>query len=61
MANPKRRHSKARRDRRRTHDSLSRTGTSTCDSCGEVKLPHRVCPSCGEYRGREVIEVEDGF
>lgn len=59
MANPKRRHSKARRDKRRTHDALSRPGTSVCANCGEVKLAHRVCPSCGQYRGRDVIEVED--
>ncbi|MEE8526028.1 MAG: 50S ribosomal protein L32, partial [Thermoanaerobaculia bacterium] len=43
----------------RTHDALRRTGTSLCDNCGEVKLPHRVCASCGHYRGREVIEVEE--
>ena len=56
MANPKRRHSKARRDKRRAHDFLSRPGTSECPNCGEAKLPHRVCASCGYYRGREVIE-----
>lgn len=56
MANPKRRHSKARRDRRRAHDFLSRPGVSICTNCGEAKLPHRVCKSCGYYRGREVIE-----
>lgn len=61
MANPKRRHSKARRDKRRAHDALRRPGTSTCDNCGETKLPHRVCASCGQYRGREVVEVEDSF
>ena len=56
MPNPKRRHSKARRDKRRTHDALSRPSGSLCASCGEVKIPHRACPSCGEYRGREVID-----
>lgn len=59
MANPKRRHSKARRDRRRAHDALSRPATSVCPNCGESKIPHRACPSCGQYRGRDVIEVED--
>lgn len=56
MPNPKRRHSKARRDRRRAHDALDRPAKSICPNCGEVKLPHRACPSCGEYRGRTVIE-----
>jgi large subunit ribosomal protein L32 len=59
MPNPKRRHSKARRDRRRAHDALSRPATSVCPNCGESKIPHRACPSCGQYRGRDVIEVED--
>ncbi len=59
MANPKRRHSKARRDKRRAHDGLARPGTSICPNCGEVKLPHRACKSCGHYRDREVIEGAD--
>lgn len=59
MANPKRRHSKSRRDKRRAHHALSKPATAACDNCGEPKLPHRVCPSCGTYRGRDVIEVED--
>jgi large subunit ribosomal protein L32 len=56
MPNPKRRHSKARRDRRRAHDALAQPPKSVCPSCGEVKLPHRACAACGEYRNREVIE-----
>lgn len=61
MPNPKRRHSSARRDKRRAHDALERPTASTCDNCGESKLPHRVCPHCGHYRGREVMEVEETF
>jgi large subunit ribosomal protein L32 len=56
MPNPKRRHSKARRDKRRAHDALARPATSTCPNCGEAKMPHRACPKCGHYRGRQVIE-----
>lgn len=59
MANPKRRHSQARRDKRRAHDALRRPPSSVCEHCGETKLPHRVCPHCGHYRGREVMEVEE--
>ena len=61
MANPKRRHSKSRRDKRRTHDFLAKPASSTCPNCGESKLPHRVCASCGHYRGRDVVEVKDSF
>jgi large subunit ribosomal protein L32 len=59
MPNPKRRHSKARRDKRRAHDALEHPAMSTCPSCGEVKLPHRACPSCGTYRGRQIIEGKE--
>lgn len=58
MANPKRRLSKARRNRRRAHDALAKPTSSTCSNCGEVKLPHRACKHCGYYKDREVIEVE---
>ena len=56
MPNPKRRHSKARRDRRRAHDALPQPASSKCENCGEIKIPHRACPSCGQYRGRQIIE-----
>ena len=59
MPNPKRRQSKARRDKRRAHDALARPATSTCPNCGEVKLPHRACSHCGYYRGRQVVEVKE--
>ncbi len=59
MANPKRRHSKARRDKRRAHDALTPPASSVCSECGERKLPHRVCRQCGSYRGRDVIETGD--
>ena len=32
--------------------------TSPCPLCGAPKLPHRVCPNCGFYKNREVIETE---
>ena len=61
MPNPKRRHSSARRDRCRAHDALARPGVSLCPNCGEVKLLHRACGNCGQYRGREVTAPKEGF
>jgi len=55
---PKRKISKARRDRRRAHDALKAKNLVTCSNCGESRLPHTVCPNCGFYKGREVISVE---
>lgn len=59
MPNPKRRTSKARRDRRRSHHALDQPATSTCPNCHETKLAHRVCPHCGFYRGKQVAAVEE--
>lgn len=55
---PKRKISKGRRDRRRTHDSLKSPHLVVCTNCGEKHLPHYVCPNCGHYAGREIIEIE---
>ncbi len=55
---PKRKHSSGRRDRRRAHDALQSIQLVQCSNCGEMRLPHTVCPSCGHYQKREVIEVE---
>lgn len=55
---PKRKHSKGRRDRRRAHDALQGTNLTTCPNCSQMRLPHTVCPNCGHYKGREVVEVE---
>ncbi|MEE9221247.1 MAG: 50S ribosomal protein L32 [candidate division NC10 bacterium] len=56
MGLPKRRHSNARTRKRRAHDALSVPAFTVCPQCRERKLPHRVCPSCGTYRGREVVK-----
>ena len=61
MPNPKRRHSKARRDKRRSHDALTPPSTSICDNCGEAKLSHRACGNCGYYNKRLVIEVKENL
>ncbi|HAG51911.1 MAG: 50S ribosomal protein L32 [Deltaproteobacteria bacterium GWC2_42_51] len=59
MPNPKKRHSKTRRNKRRSHDALSMPALSLCPQCGEPKLPHHICPNCGTYKGREVIKSKE--
>lgn len=56
MAVPKRRTSKARKRQRRTHFKLHVPGMTACPECGEMKLSHRVCKSCGSYKGETVKE-----
>ncbi len=59
MAVPKRKTSKARRDKRRASNiKMSAPQLVECPSCHEMKMPHRVCPHCGKYKGEEVISVE---
>ena len=59
MPNPKRRHSKARKNKRRAHDFLTSPSLSECPNCHERKLPHQACQKCGYYKGREVLNVEE--
>jgi len=55
---PKKRISRGRRNRRRAHDGLKALNLTPCAQCHELRLPHRVCPFCGYYRGVEVIEAK---
>ncbi len=55
---PKRKHSSGRRDRRRSQDALTAQNLVQCTNCGEMRQPHRICPNCGHYKGREIIEIE---
>ncbi|HET7819024.1 MAG TPA: 50S ribosomal protein L32 [Bacteroidia bacterium] len=56
MPNPKRRHSKSRSRKRRTHYKASVPTLTNCSNCGAPILMHRVCQECGYYRGKQVIE-----
>ena len=55
MPNPKRRHSKSRGAKRRTHYKAVKPSTGECPNCHEQKLLHRACPNCGYYNGRSII------
>lgn len=60
MAVPKRKHSKARRDKRRSNVwKMTAPELMKCPHCGAYKRTHRVCPSCGYYDGRQVIAVKE--
>lgn len=56
MAVPKRKTSKAKTASRKTANmKMGAPGLSTCPQCHEPKLPHRVCPTCGFYDGKDVV------
>lgn len=54
---PKKRHTKSSRNQRRMHLGLEKPNLKKCEKCGKPAVPHLVCPACGYYKGREVIDV----
>ena len=60
MPNQKHKHSRERRDKRRTQKlRITPPGMSVCPQCHEIKLPHYTCLNCGTYKGKAVIQVEE--
>ena len=58
MAVPKGKVSKQRRNKRRSSVwKLAAPTLVACAKCGALHLPHRMCPECGSYNGREVKVV----
>jgi len=58
MAHPKRKHSRSRGRKRRTHQKLSSPLLVECKQCKSSKPAHMVCPFCGYYRDKEVVEIK---
>jgi large subunit ribosomal protein L32 len=59
MAVPKRKLSKSRKRLRRGHHTAAGMKPQACTKCGAPRLPHRVCPTCGYYRGKKVMKSGD--
>ncbi len=53
---PKKKISSSRRGQRRSHDHITLPPLSDCPQCKAKKVTHRVCPTCGTYNGRQVIQ-----
>jgi large subunit ribosomal protein L32 len=58
MAVPKKKQSRSRSRKRAAHWKSAPPPYSECPQCHQPKLPHRVCPNCGSYAGRQAVEVE---
>ncbi len=59
MAHPKHKISRTRGRKRRSHQGLRVPQLTPCRNCHAPKPPHRVCPQCGWYAGREVVSSEE--
>src|SRR3954453_19154538 len=58
MAVPKQKQSHSRTNKRRSTHKISSPTQSACPNCGAPRLPHRVCPNCRTYAGREIVAPE---
>ena len=54
---PKRKHSKGKVGRRRSHDAIRPVHLVECPQCHHPRRPHTVCLNCGSYEGVEVIPL----
>ena len=59
MANPKWRHSKQRKRKRRTHYKIQAANVANCSNCGAPRLSHHICGECGFYNGRIMIKPKE--
>jgi large subunit ribosomal protein L32 len=59
MATPKKKTSKTKTRQRAAHWKGHPPTYAECPQCHQPKLPHRVCPTCGYYAGRQAVEVEE--
>jgi large subunit ribosomal protein L32 len=59
MAVPKRRQSNSRTGRRRAHDAKKPKQLQTCPQCSHEVPSHVICPNCGHYMGRKMVETEE--
>lgn len=61
MAVPKKKVSRSRRNMRRAHDALPQAAPMECPNCGELRLGHHICTSCGHYGDREMVPPAEGI
>ena len=54
MAVPRNRTSNARKNSRRSHHAKSPKHLGSCSNCKQPCLPHRICPHCGFYGGKDI-------
>lgn len=58
MAVPKKKSSRMRTRHRKANWKVAAPSVAVCPQCKAAKLPHRACPNCGTYKGREVLVTE---
>jgi len=59
MAVPKRNHSNSRTGKRRSHDAKKVRELTFCAKCSQAVPTHVICPNCGYYQGRTLVQAEE--
>ena len=58
MAVPKRKTSRMKKRQRKAANRYEGVQANFCTNCSAPAEPHRVCPSCGCYNGKQVLNGE---
>ncbi len=61
MAVPNRKISKEKKIKRRSHHAIGKPNLVACTNCGTLIMPHRVCPECGNYKNKLVLQPKKVF
>ncbi len=56
MAVQQNKKSRSRKGMRRSHDALTPVNVIFC-SCGAPTRSHAICPTCGKYKERQVLNI----
>ena len=59
MSVPKKRRTLSSAKRRRAHHALKKITLTKCSQCGKAVEPHKACPFCGNYKGREAVKIKE--
>lgn len=59
MAVPRNRMSNARKNSKKAHHAKKPKNASACGNCGTMRIPHRICHSCGQYGDRSYAKQEE--
>lgn len=59
MAVPRSRTSYSKQKSRAAGKGLKPKNSAKCSNCGALKMPHRICPSCGFYANNQIITKKD--
>ncbi|MBI4042272.1 MAG: 50S ribosomal protein L32 [Deltaproteobacteria bacterium] len=59
MALPKKKVSRSQRNHRRAHEKIAPPNVIKCPRCNDPAMSHRPCPTCGFYKGVQVMPAKE--